>query len=118
MATPFRLAYNSGYDYVDLLPYTKLEAIQGIGNIIKYTTVDVEIPAFEGLKQDIKLTLTEKQKIAPFTVEPLDNSVSAKRDYASIDGIEVTADGISILRLSRGSKAPIKARLRFVEGGL
>ena len=118
MALNFRLAYNSGYDYIDLMPNTSIEQIQGIGNILKYSTMDIEIPAFTGLTQEIPISMTEKQKVAPLSMELLDENVESLASYFTFDQAETQADKLVITRLGKGSETPINVRLRFWEGGV
>ena len=115
----FRLAYNTGKEYTELMPETKIEAIENVDRILSYETITLSIPAFTGLKQVIAKPLTDAQANAPvFVVQLVTAGNEALRAYGSIDQIESTKDGFVITRLNKKSLVPIDVKITFKEVGV
>ena len=111
----FRLAYNDGFQYVDLFPKTNIDSIEGKNKLLKYTTVTVDIPVTSDTTQSIPVTLTPTQLIAPFYMELLTDTPQGSADYSTIDQIEVKDNMLVITRLSNMPTGQIQVKLTFKE---
>ena len=111
----FRLAYNDGFQYVDLFPKTNIDSIEGKNKLLKYTTVTVDIPVTSDTTQSIPVTLTPTQLTAPFYMELLTNTPQGSADYSTIDQVEVKDNMLVITRLSNMPTGQIQVKLTFKE---
>ena len=118
MALKFRLAYNEGFDYVDLFPKTNIESIEGKDNVLRYSEVSVTVPATTEIEQTIPLTLTTAQQNAPFYVELTEVNDDTLDDYSTINQARVEGNSLILTRLVTFPKNEIKIKLRFKEVGV
>lgn len=120
MAINFRLAYNSGLEIVDLFPNSNMSAIQGINNIMKYSTIDVTIPAptSQDTTQTISISTTTSQVNAPVSMILTSTGTQAEIDYATITQYEVNMNQLIITRLYTWPEDSINVTLIFEEAGV
>lgn len=120
MAINFRLAYNSGLEIVDLFPNSNISAIQGIDNIMKYSTIDVTIPAptSQDTTQIISISTTVSQVNAPVSMILTSTGTQAEIDYATITQYEVNTNQLTITRLYTWPEDSINVTLIFEEAGV
>lgn len=120
MAVNFRLAYNDGLEIVDLFPKSNFSAIENAGNIMKYSTIDVTIPApsSQQLTQTISITTTSKQVNAPVYMVLNSTGEQAEEDYTTINQYRVTTNQLIITRLYKQPKNSINVTLIFEEAGV
>lgn len=117
MAVNFRLAYNSGTQFVDLFPRTNMAAVE-TDNLLQYTTIDVTIPAPSSATttQSIAITPTTAQVNAPVYMMLTSTGTQAQQDYATITQYEVTTNALVITRLYSQPSGSINVTLIFEEG--
>ena len=111
----FRLAYNNGFEYVDLFPKTNIDSIEGKNKLLKYTTVTVDIPVTTDITQSIPIDLTPTQSTAPFYVELLTNTAQGEADYGTIDQLKIENGELVISRLNDMPTSQIQIKLTFKE---
>ena len=114
MSTNFRLSYNNGYEYIDLLPQTDIKLIKNIGNILSYSEIEFNVG-----KDDTEVILPQQlsnsQLNAPFYVELVSGKIS---DYNTISEIISNQNGFIIRRYGIQQKDTIKLKATFKEGGV
>lgn len=120
MAVNFRLAYNQGINYVDLFPRSNMEAIIDSGNILKYTTINISIPAPTGNPtiQNVSISTTMQQVNAPFVMQLISTGEQAENDYSTIDQVEVQENSLIITRLYNWPVGDIEVELVFQQEGV
>lgn len=120
MAVNFRLAYNDGLEIVDLFPKSNFSAIENTGNIMKYSTIDVTIPAptSQNITQTISITTTDKQVSSPVYMILTSTGTQAEADYATINQYQVTTNQLIITRLYNFPQDSINVTLIFEEAGV
>ena len=120
MALNFRLAYNSGLEIVDLFPASSMVAIDGNDNIMKYSTIDVTIPAptTQDTTQTIAITTTPQQVAAPVYMLLTSTGQQAQSDYGTIDQYQVTTNQLVLTRLYTWPQDSINVTLIFEEAGV
>ena len=120
MAVNFRLAYNNGLGVVDLFPKSSISAIDGNDNIMKYSILNVTIPAptSQDVIQTIPITITNKQVAAPVYMLLTSTGAQAEEDYFTIDQYQVTTNQLIITRLYNWPQDSINVTLIFEEAGV
>ena len=120
MAVNFRLAYNSGLEYVDLFLKSSLQAVENTENVLKYSTINVTIPAVaeNTVTQTIDIATTNSQLNSPVDMYLLSTGKNAQNDYATITQYEVTQNQLAITRLYNWPTDSIDVVLVFKEKGV
>ncbi len=120
MAIDFRLSVNAGGEYTDLFPRTGMAGIKGTENVLKYSEIEVNIPAVtEGQNiQNIAITTTARQVDAPVYMMLLSTGEQAEKDYGTITQFAVMENQLTITRLYSWPTGEIKVKLLFEEKGL
>lgn len=120
MAVSFRLSYNSGLGFVDLFPGSGMSAVQGIDNIMSYSTIDVTIPApdAQDVTQTIAITTTDAQVNAPVYMVLNSTGNQSEKDYATINQFQIQTNSLVITRLYSWPKDSINVTLIFKEASI
>lgn len=120
MAVNFRLAYNSGIEIIDLFPNSAISCVQGIDNIMQYSTINVTIPAptSQDITQTISISTTTSQVNAPVSMILTSTGTQAEIDYATITQYEVNTNQLIITRLYTWLEDSINVTLIFEEAGV
>lgn len=117
MAVNFRLAYNQGFEYVDLFPSTSVEAIKEGSVVARQSVVNITIPSINNYTQTIPLSLTQEQLNSMVYMQLIDLSEDDQYNYDSISQYQITNDGLVINRLYYYPTDSIQVALIFVENG-
>lgn len=117
MAVNFRLAYNDGLDIVDLFPKSNVMSIIDNTNAMKYSTIDVAIPAptTEVTTQTIAITTTTAQVNAPVYMFLTSTGEQAEIDYSTITQFSVSTNELELVRLYNWPQESINVTLVFKE---
>lgn len=117
MAVNFRLAYNDGLDIVDLFPKSNVMSIIDNTNAMKYSTIDVVIPAptTEVMTQTIAITTTTAQVNAPVYMFLNSTGEQAEIDYSTITQFSIENNQLIITRLYNWPEESIDVTLLFKE---
>lgn len=120
MALNFRLAYNTGIEFVDLFPWTGIEGIVDGNNILQYSTIPVTIPPVSSstITQTISITTSTQQASAPVYMVLTSTGNQAEQDYATITQYQVQDNGLVLTRLYSWPQDSINVVLIFEEGGV
>lgn len=106
----FRLSDKENNEYVDLFPRTSVRAIVDGENFRKTQIIEVEVPAFNGVTQNISIQTNANIVNAPFEVHLLNGD---KRDYNTISQVQVIDGTVIITRLNMMPENAIKIALVF-----
>lgn len=106
----FRLSDKENNEYVDLFPHTSIGAIVNGENFRKTQIIEVEVPAFNGVTQNISIQTNANIVNAPFEVHLLNGD---KRDYNTLNQVQVVEGAIIITRLNIMPENAIKIALVF-----
>lgn len=117
MALNFRLAYNQGFEYVDLFPSTSVAAIKEGSIVSRQSVINVTIPAVSNYTQTISLSLTQEQMDSMVYMQLIDVGDNDQYNYDSISQYQITNDGLVINRLYYYPTDSIQVALIFVENG-
>lgn len=114
MSLNFKLAYNSGFDYVDLFPRTSVDAIEFDKKATKQYSIQVNIPKSNDLLQtiSIKTPLELSDKIVYMTL--LYRKETDIYNYSTISQFSIENGTLKITRLYGGSLSDIQVLLTFV----
>lgn len=120
MAIDFRLSVNAGGDYTDLFPRTGMKGIKGTENVMRYSEIEVSIPAVtEGQNiQNIAIATSASQVDAPVFMMLMSTGAQAEKDYGTITQFAVTQNQLTITRLYSWPTSEIKVKLLFEERGV
>lgn len=120
MSLDFRLAYNSGVEYVDLFPVTSLEAISGTENSLKITPLSVTIPSVSPgtIVQSITIPTTDSKNNSQVSMLLVSSGNDAIRDYSTIDQFQVNNGELIINRFYNYPISDIDVILLFYETGV
>lgn len=116
MAVNFRLAYNSGTEFVDLFPRTNMDGVIG-DNMMSYSTISVTIPAPSpaATTQTVAITTTDSQEASPVSMMLTSTGSQAQADYATITQFEVLENQLVLTRLYSQPTGSINVVLIFEE---
>lgn len=119
MAVDFRLQAKSGNGFLALFPKTNMQGILDGEAYYKKVSLQVNIPVpSDGANiQTINIVTDNKMPDSTFSVFLLTNTEQGKKDYATIDQIEVSQNTLTIIRLSSMPKEAIDIDLVFYEKG-
>lgn len=97
-----------------------MAGIKGTENVLKYSEIEVNIPAVaEGQNiQNIAITTTARQVDAPVYMMLLSTGEQAEKDYGTITQFAVMENQLTITRLYSWPTGEIKVKLLFEEKGL
>lgn len=120
MAVNFRLSYNNGFEFVDLFPKSNISAINNNENLLKYSFIDVTIPAptSQDVTQTVSITTTPQQVSAPVYMLLTSTGDQAKADYSTIDQYQIATNQLIITRLYNWPQNSIDVTLIFEEAGV
>lgn len=116
MAVNFRLAYNSGTEFVDLFPRTNIDEIIG-GRMMSYSTISVTIPSPSSATttQTVAITTTDNQVASPVSMMLTSTGSQAQADYATITQFEILENQLVLTRLYSQPTGSINVVLIFEE---
>ncbi len=118
MAIDFRLNYLQGINnYVDIFLETGAKGIFDNTTALKYSTLEVDIPATQENIQTIALNLTPQQQRAVAAMYLVSTDEQAKIDYGTISQYEINGNNMIVTRLYSFPKGPIRVKLLFKERG-
>lgn len=117
MAVNFRLAYNQGFEYVDLFPSTSVASIKEGSIVSRQSVINITIPSINNYIQTIPLSLTQEQKDSMVYMQLIDLGENDQYNYDSISQYQITEDGLVINRLYYYPTDSIQVALIFVENG-
>lgn len=117
MAVNFRLAYNQGFEYVDLFPSTVVSAVTE-GNVAsRQSIINITIPPINNYIQTIPLSLTQKQLNSNVYMQLINLGENDQYNYDSISQYQITENGLVINRLYYYPNDSVQVALIFVENG-